>query len=96
LTAVGGGASSRAVLQIKADILQIPVITLKNNQSGNMGLAILCAAAEGVYKDIGEAAGALVKTKEKIYPSRKYLAEYNEKYDFHSRMYSAGRMIYNC
>lgn len=93
LTAVGGGAS-RVALQIKADILQIPIRTLENQQSGNMGLAMLCAVAEGRYKDLQEAADDLVKIKEIIYPNSKYLSEYKEKYSCYTRMYSAERMIY--
>jgi xylulokinase len=94
LTAVGGGASSRDVLKIKADILQLPINTLENPQSGTIGLAMLCAVAEGKYADIKEAVDSLVVIKETIYPDSKYLAEYNEKYEHYSRMYAAGRFIY--
>ena len=93
LTAVGGGAS-KAALQIKADIFQMPIRTLENQQSGNMGLAMLCAVAEGRYRDLQEAAYELVKIKEIIYPNSKYLSEYKEKYSCYSRMYRAERMIY--
>ena len=47
LIAVGGGSKSRPWLQIKSDILQIPVSTLKVKEAGALGCAILCAAAAG-------------------------------------------------
>jgi xylulokinase len=94
LTAVGGGVSSREVLKIKADILQMPISILENPQSGTIGLAMLCAVAEGKYSSMHEAVENLILIKETIYPDSKYFAEYNEKYDCYKRMYIAGRFIY--
>lgn len=93
LTAVGGGAVE-AALRIKADILETPVWTLQNSQSGTVGLAMLCGLALGEYASPEEAAGALVRREKLIEPRTKHRAEYEEKYGQYLRMYPAGRAIY--
>ena len=93
LTAVGGGAVD-AALRIKADILEAPIRTLKNSQSGTVGLAMLCGFALKEYATFEEAAGALVKPDKLIEPRGKHRAEYEEKYEQYLRMYTASRKIY--
>ena len=93
LTAVGGGASSKIALQIKADILQLPIVTLENPQSGNMGLSILCAVAERRYFNIEEAMNDLINIKEVIEPDKTYASQYEESYARYSRLYKAAKYI---
>lgn len=94
LTAVGGGASSEETLRIKADILKLPIKTLENPQCGNMGLAMLCAVAEGQYSTVEDAVKALVKTKKIIEPINTYSQKYDDAYGSYMRMYKAMNMIY--
>ena len=44
-----GGAISPELLQIKADILGVPVYTVKNRQTGTLGGAILGSVVSGEY-----------------------------------------------
>jgi xylulokinase len=86
LIAVGGGSKSRPWLQIKADILEIPVSTLKVNEAGALGAAILCAAATGVYASIGEAAAAMSQIDKTIEPDLRHRDFYAEKFALYRRL----------
>ncbi|AEF82040.1 FGGY-family carbohydrate kinase [Leadbettera azotonutricia] len=81
LIAVGGGSKSRPWLRIKADLLGIPVSVLKVKEAGALGGAILCAAAEGVYGGIEEAACSMSQIKETIEPDWTYQGIYKEKFE---------------
>ncbi|GHU64398.1 xylulokinase [Spirochaetia bacterium] len=81
LIAVGGGSKSRPWLKIKADILGIPVSTLKVKEAGALGGAVLCAAAEGVYTSIEEAACSMSQIKDTIEPDYIHQAVYKEKFE---------------
>jgi xylulokinase len=87
LIAVGGGSKSRAWLEIKADILQIPVSTLTVKEAGALGSAVLCAAALGAYNSVEEAAGAMSHIKETIEPNNKNRTFYEEKFEVYRKLH---------
>ena len=87
LIAVGGGSNSRVWLQIKADILQIPVSTLTVKEAGALGCAVLCAAACGCYASIEEAASAMSHTGETIMPNATHRDFYDEKFELYKQLY---------
>lgn len=95
LTAVGGGSVSERVLKIKASILDRPIRTVENPHSGTVGLAILCAVALGRYTSIPEAVSAIVRERAIIEPNPEWRTIYQQKYEQYSRLYPAGKMIYN-
>ncbi|MCL2128604.1 MAG: FGGY-family carbohydrate kinase, partial [Treponema sp.] len=86
IIAVGGGSKSRPWLQIKADILEIPVSTLKVKEAGTLGAAILCAAAAGVYGSINEAAAAMSQISETIEPNLANSDFYAEKFELYRKL----------
>jgi len=94
ITAVGGGARSDVMLQLKSDIMNRPVKTLLAGESGIMGLAMLCAVACGDYPDFKSAAGAVVKTGKVFYPRDEYSKKYREKYEVYKRIYPALKTIF--
>jgi xylulokinase len=87
LIAVGGGSNSRPWLQIKADILQIPVSTLKVKEAGALGSAVLCAAACGVYGSIEEAATAMSQIDETTMPNTAHQEFYDEKFELYRQLH---------
>lgn len=89
LYACGGGARSKAWLQIKADILGCEIIPVKSEETGAMGSAILGFAAV-TGKSAFEIAGNFWQYSEVIRPDPVHQAIYNEKY----RMYKALRSLY--
>jgi len=86
LVAVGGGSKSRPWLQIKADILQIPVSTLTVKEAGALGCAVLCAAALGVYASIEEAAAAMSHIGETVKPNTAHREFYDEKFELYKQL----------
>jgi xylulokinase len=87
LIAVGGGSKSRAWLEIKADILQIPVSTLKVKEAGALGCAVLCAVATGFYRDPEEAASNMSHIKETIDPNPAHAEFYQEKFGLYCKLH---------
>ena len=90
----GGGGASAEALQLKADVLGMPVWMLENSQIGTVGLAMLCTVAMKRAKDFNEAAQYLVKRKRMIEPDDRFRQEYSDKYCQYLRMYEAFNMIY--
>ena len=87
LIAVGGGSNSRPWLQIKSDILQIPVSTLTVKEAGALGCAVLCAAACGIYGSIEEAAAAMSHIGETIMPNTTHKEFYDEKFELYRKLH---------
>ena len=56
LRAVGGGARTPAGLQLKADVLGVPVASLKMREAACLGAAMAAGLATGVYRSAEEAA----------------------------------------
>jgi sugar (pentulose or hexulose) kinase len=68
LRSTGGGARSRLWNQIKADVCNIPVITLQNEDTALLGDAILAGVACGVFNSIEEGCARMVIAKEEVLP----------------------------
>ncbi len=81
LMCVGGGSRSRPWLQVKADVMQIPVSTLDCGEAGALGCAVLCAVAMGVYASVEEAAQNMSRVKEILEPNQENREFYREKFE---------------
>ncbi|MCD2491896.1 hypothetical protein LQE92_04555 [Lacrimispora sp. NSJ-141] len=77
IVASGGCSKSPLFMQMKADVLRRPIHILDNPDAGITGLAMICAVADGAYKNYEEAAEVFVRT------AREYVLEndYQEKYE---------------
>ena len=87
LYATGGRAASDVWLQIKADILNRPICTLKAKEAGACGICMIAGTAIGLYKDLHEAKSVFVKEDKVFTPN----AESAEKY---AKLYGAYRQLY--
>jgi xylulokinase len=85
---VGGGAKSRIWTQLIADIANIPIITLKNEETGVLGAAILAGIGIGVYKDFEEACEKAVKISEEHSPQIKNREVYDFAFEIYKTLYS--------
>jgi xylulokinase len=94
LRATGGGASSPFWLQMKADILEIPVMSLDNCEAGTIGAVMLAGTAIGKYSNLREASSALLKTGKIFEPNEGYRSIYREKYECYKRMYEMLKQVY--
>ena len=60
LRSLGGGAKSPLWLQIKADVLNLPIASAACEEATALGAAMLGAVAAGAFASVEEAAGAMV------------------------------------
>lgn len=84
---VGGASKSPFWLQLKADILDIPIYTLKIKESACLGSAILAGYAVGIYNSIEEGVREIVKLDKEYTPDRDMSKRYNEMYNIYKEIY---------
>jgi xylulokinase len=95
--AVGGGAKSRELTQLKADVLGRPVTTMAVSEAGSLGVAMLACAAD-TQTDPRELAAQWARPESVVEPDenrasvyRERLAAYKEVYPALSRLHRAMR-----
>ena len=88
LHATGGGAKSSIWLQMKADILNLPITSLASTQAGTLGCIMLAGVACGIYKDLEEAGKIFVKTETTYYPREIMSRKYSEHYEKYKKLYT--------
>jgi xylulokinase len=89
LRCTGGGAKSPTWLQLKADILGVPAVTINVTESGCQAGAILGGVAAGVYTSVEEAVQALVKEREVYQPRREQHENYEDSYQLYKKVWPA-------
>ena len=92
--ATGGGANSRAWLQIKSDITGIPLRTLRSSEGGLCGCAMLQAVAMGAARDLDEAKTRFVRYAEETAPRADDRATYDKQYDKYKKLYKTVKELY--
>lgn len=80
ITSLGGAASSRIWLQIKADILDKQIKTMKCDETTCLGTAMLAANGAGFYNTISETAEKMVKSDLVIDPDKEQALIYQDCY----------------
>lgn len=89
----GGLAKSDRILQIKADIMNLPVNRLSNSETGTVGAAILGSVAAGLYRNFEDAVGALVSVEKVFYPNSEHHNAYMEHFKNYKKMYQAVKEV---
>lgn len=93
IRATGGGASSEIWLQIKADILKKPIVSLGAAQSGTLGCIMLAGVACGMYKSMEEAESIFVRLNKTYYPNEIMSKKYDELYEKYKNVYSLVKAV---
>ena len=93
LRATGGGANSRVWMQMKADILNIPVTALQTAEAGGLGAAMMVGVSKGIFSDLFDAAGKMVFERETFFPRPNISDEYNDIYKRYLQLYTAVRPL---
>jgi len=94
LRAVGGGAKSDLWLQIKADIMNLPIERLNVNEAGTTGNIILAGTAAGAYHSLEEAINVFVKPLHTFEPSHKNVEYYEQQYNKYKQISRAITKLY--
>jgi len=93
LRATGGCARSPAWLQMKADILGVPVTRMETDEAGAAGCAMMAGVAAGVWKSLEEASGLLAKPLETLEPRPDKQEAYDRQYRRYRGLYRAVRPL---
>ncbi|MCR5301890.1 MAG: carbohydrate kinase [Lachnospiraceae bacterium] len=93
LHATGGGARSQTWMQMKADVLGLPIVALNTVDAGTVGCAVMTGIALGVYKDLDDAASHLIETRKTYEPREAYHEKYMEVFERYEKLYDAVRPI---
>jgi len=93
LRATGGGARSRAWMQMKADVLGVPVTALRSSEASGLGAAMTAGVAMGRFAGPREAADALVAAAETFLPRPEVQRRYDAVYARYAGLYPAVRPL---
>jgi xylulokinase len=94
LNATGGGARSKRWIQMKADVLNLPITALKTVDAGTVGSAMLTGIAVGLFTDLDNAAAHMVQEMETYYPRREMHEKYMKIYERYQALYKAVRPLF--
>ncbi|MBQ7372617.1 MAG: carbohydrate kinase [Blautia sp.] len=93
LHATGGGARSKVWMQMKADMLNVPITALKTVDAGTVGSAMLTGIAVGCFRDLADAEDHMVEKKEVYYPRAEMHEKYQKVYEKYRQVYQAIRPL---
>lgn len=93
LNATGGGAHSAVWMQMKADVLNLPITALKTVDAGTVGCAMLTGVAAGMFCDLKEAAELMVEETITYKPRQEMHEKYRQVYERYCRVYDAVRPL---
>jgi xylulokinase len=92
ITALGGASRSRLWRQIKADVLEKPVHSMRCEESTSLGTAVLAAAGTGLMASLEDAIRAMVHPAETVQPGgdagKVYEAAFQKYRDLNRRIFS--------
>lgn len=91
LRATGGGARSTSLLQLKADVLGVPVSTIDIRETGCFAAASLAATAIGRYGSVREPIDEHVHEAQRFQPRRDVTEAYEESFAQYVALYQALR-----
>ena len=93
LNATGGGARSKVWMQMKADVLDLPITALRTSDAGTVGSAMLTGIAAGIFKDLGDAASRMVEETETYVPREEMHEQYMKIFERYKAVYEAVRPL---
>jgi xylulokinase len=93
LRATGGGANSRVWMQMKADVLGVPVTALHSGEAGSAGAAMMAGVEAGIFSDLRSAARIMVVERETFKPRSEMYKKYTEIYHRYEKLYAAVRPL---
>ncbi|WHH60483.1 FGGY-family carbohydrate kinase [Petroclostridium sp. X23] len=89
IRSLGGGSRSRVWNQIKADVTQKSVFTMKNEEAASLGAAILAGTAVGIYPSLEKACNEMVSLRHCLQPRLENRAVYEKTYEKYLMLYDS-------
>ncbi|MGN0363255.1 MAG: L-fuculokinase [Bilifractor sp.] len=93
LHATGGGAHSKVWMQMKADVLNLPITALQTVDAGTVGSAMLTGICTGAFRDLRDAAFHMVQERETYFPRPEMHEKYMRIYERYRKVYTAVRPL---
>lgn len=93
LYATGGGAKSKVWMQMKADMLGVPITALETVDAGTVGSAMLTGVAAGAFSSLEEAAVYMVEKRKVYYPREDWHRKYVKLFERYEKVYQAVRPL---
>ena len=93
MAATGGGAKSKIWMQMKADILDVPITALSTSDAGTVGASMLTGLAIGAFRDLADAAVHMVQETVTYQPEKEMHRMYMKNYERDLDLYSAVRPL---
>lgn len=93
LHATGGGARSARWMQMKADMLNLPIVALKTVDAGTVGSAMLTGIAIGLFRDLQDAVAHMVEEIRTYEPRKDMHEKYMKLYENYKNVYRAVRPL---
>lgn len=90
----GGGAKSTLWKSIMANVLGLPLDTVKTEQGPGYGGAILAMVGCGEYESIEQACSALVEISDTVYPDSDLVSKYDKQYKKFKKLYPALKNVF--
>ena len=90
----GGGSKSGLWKRIFANILGIPLDTVKTEQGPSYGGAMLAMVACGEYDSVETAVDSLVEITDTVYPDEQLMSLYSEKYSRFKKIYPSVKNLF--
>ena len=87
IRSLGGGAKSAVWNQIKADINQITLETVKSKEAAALGAAILAGKAVGLFDSVETAVNSMVEVKDRTLPDREKREVYEKGYAMYQKLF---------
>ena len=94
VVATGGGANSKKWLQLKSNIQNIPVSTLRSSEGGLCGCAMLQAVALGGAKDLDAAAEIFIVRGSEYTPDIAENQAYEGQYNKYKKLYQTVKEMF--
>jgi len=92
----GGGSESDEIMQITADVFNLPARRIHTPNLSALGAAIDAAVALGIYENFETAVANMVRTEEKFIPNPKNVEIYNRLFnEVYKNIYPSLKGLYH-
>ena len=89
IRSTGGAARSLLWNQIKADVLQRPILTVHTEETAALGVAMLAGLATNMFSSLKDASNFMVSIKEKRVPLEASREIYDKQYRLYIQLYKS-------
>jgi len=94
IISVGGGSASSLFGQIKADVLGVPVSTIKLTDTATLGCAIIAGYGVGIFDDMASQIEKIAAIHDTITPNSASYHFYKKRQDIYADVFTALHRVY--